>query len=236
MKLLAFDCSSPWFHGAIVGGSHDTELSLRIEHGHQELVLGLLDDLMRKAGLEPRELDGVVVGKGPGSFTGVRVAMAAAKGMALALGKPLVSVSLLDAIARQYSPLPCPPSWPLVLPVLDGKKQRFYSALFDGGKREDTWLDLGPGDLLAVLGANQRAREYGVLVCGPDAEFFKASCEGIRGDIHWVNAPPQHSFGLGLLNLGMDMLKEGRVDALDQGPEYVRTSDEDLGITLKKAR
>lgn len=236
MKLIAFDCSSPWFHGAIRGGSHDCELAIRLDHGHQEAIVPLLDGLCTRAGLKPADLDGIIVGKGPGSFTGVRVAMAAAKGFAMAAGKPLVSVSLLDAVARQLSPLPCPGSWPLLVPLLDGKKQRFYTALFDGGMRVGGWLDIGSEALLALLQENSRGKTWGVMACGPDAELFREQCAGKDGGINWVQAPPQTSFAMTLLALGQEKLAEGTLYRFDEGPEYVRVSDADLGITLKKPR
>ena len=63
------------------------------------LVLLAADALMRAAGLEPRELDGVVVGTGPGSFTGIRIGLATARGLALGLGVPVAGVSTLHAFA-----------------------------------------------------------------------------------------------------------------------------------------
>ena len=63
------------------------------------LVLRAADALMRAAGLEPRDLDGVVVGTGPGSFTGIRIGLATARGLALGLGVPVAGVSTLRAYA-----------------------------------------------------------------------------------------------------------------------------------------
>ena len=61
------------------------------------LVLFAADELLRTAGLEPRELDGIVVGTGPGSFTGIRIGLATARGLALGLGCPVAGVSTLYA-------------------------------------------------------------------------------------------------------------------------------------------
>jgi tRNA threonylcarbamoyl adenosine modification protein YeaZ len=62
-------------------------------------VLARADELAREAGIEPREIEGVVVGTGPGSFTSIRMALATARGLALALGVPVAGVSTLDAFA-----------------------------------------------------------------------------------------------------------------------------------------
>jgi tRNA threonylcarbamoyladenosine biosynthesis protein TsaB len=62
-------------------------------------VLAAADELMRTAGIEPRELDGIVVGTGPGSFTSIRMGLATARGLALALGVPVAGVTTLHAFA-----------------------------------------------------------------------------------------------------------------------------------------
>jgi tRNA threonylcarbamoyladenosine biosynthesis protein TsaB len=63
------------------------------------LILLAADGLFRAAGIEPRDLDGVVVGTGPGSFTGVRIGLATARGLALGLGVPVAGVSTLHAFS-----------------------------------------------------------------------------------------------------------------------------------------
>ena len=68
-------------------------------HTEARLVLRAADELMRAAGVVPGELDGIVVGTGPGSFTGIRIGLATARGLALALGVPVAGVSTLDAYA-----------------------------------------------------------------------------------------------------------------------------------------
>jgi tRNA threonylcarbamoyladenosine biosynthesis protein TsaB len=73
-----------------------------------------VDELLRAAGVEPRELDGVAVGTGPGSFTGIRIGIAAARGLALALGVPVAGVSTLDVLAAAG------------VPVIDAKRREVF--------------------------------------------------------------------------------------------------------------
>jgi tRNA threonylcarbamoyladenosine biosynthesis protein TsaB len=81
-------------------------------------VLEDADELLREAGAEPSELGGVVVGTGPGSFTGLRMGLAAARGLALALDVPVAGVSTLDALAAGA---------PGALPVVDAGRREIFT-------------------------------------------------------------------------------------------------------------
>ena len=95
MLILAFDTATNAATSALV---RDGEvLGERVSRAVQ--VLADADELLRAAGLAPRDLDALVVGTGPGSFTGVRIGVATARGLALALGIPVAGVSTLDALA-----------------------------------------------------------------------------------------------------------------------------------------
>ncbi len=106
MKVLAFDSSGAACSAAIRDGEGRL-LAYRFEalaRGHAERLMPMLRDVMREAGLAFSGLDVVAVTTGPGSFTGIRVGLAAARGLALASGLPLLGVTAFEAVAAVVSP------------------------------------------------------------------------------------------------------------------------------------
>jgi len=108
-------------------------------------VLEDADELLREAGVEPFELDGVVVGTGPGSFTGLRMGLAAARGLAFALDVPVAGVSTLDALAAGA---------PAALPIVDaGRREVFTRVKGEPLSAAPQELELAPGTLCVGDGA-----------------------------------------------------------------------------------
>jgi len=104
---LAFDTSGPACCAAILSG--DRVLAERVEdmaRGQAERLVPLLDELLSAAGCALQDVSRIGVGTGPGNFTGIRISVAAARGLALSLGCPAIGVSTLDALAHGL-PRPC---------------------------------------------------------------------------------------------------------------------------------
>ncbi|HLF11999.1 MAG TPA: tRNA (adenosine(37)-N6)-threonylcarbamoyltransferase complex dimerization subunit type 1 TsaB [Gammaproteobacteria bacterium] len=100
MKLLGLETSSARGSVALSTGARVIERHIQTPREQTELVLQLTAELLAEAGIELRELDGIAFGKGPGSFTGLRLAAAVAQGFALSCGVPLLPVSSLLALAQ----------------------------------------------------------------------------------------------------------------------------------------
>ena len=99
-----------------------------MRQGHAEILLGMVADMMQACGLEMAQIDRLAVTNGPGTFTGVRVGIAAMRGLALALGRPVKTYGTLEvmaAAARSDTPL---------LVAVDARRETFYVQLFDGNK------------------------------------------------------------------------------------------------------
>lgn len=131
MKLLAIDTSTERATVALAIGDdiyHDEQGSLR---QHAQLLLPMIDGLLEKSGTSLNQLDGIVFGRGPGSFTGLRIACSIAQGLAYAHDLPVFPVSSLAAIADEiyHSELDLA-SDTQVLAMLDARMQQLYWGCF----------------------------------------------------------------------------------------------------------
>lgn len=99
-------------------------------HSHSQLLTSLIENCMRDAGRSLKDLDAIAVSKGPGSFTGLRIGAATAKGLCYALDKPLIAVNTLLSMASVLRELASPPDNTLFCPMLDARRMEVYSAIF----------------------------------------------------------------------------------------------------------
>jgi tRNA threonylcarbamoyladenosine biosynthesis protein TsaB len=135
MRVLAIDtaleaCSAAVLDtGAGAVSAHD---SLPMQRGHAEALMPLLARVMQRAGATFAELDRIAVTTGPGSFTGLRVGIAAARGLALAAGKPAVGITTLAAYAAPL--IAADDSLPVVA-VIDARHEHVYLQVFGPGGR-----------------------------------------------------------------------------------------------------
>ena len=126
MKILAIDSSAISAGCAIVDGENlIAESFVRVGLTHSETLLPMVSNTLANAKLTANDLDCYAVSSGPGSFTGIRIGVAAVKGMAFTDGTPCVGVSTLEAIAWN-----CAACDGIICSVMDARRQQVYNALF----------------------------------------------------------------------------------------------------------
>ena len=126
MKILGIDTST--MMGAVGIVDDDAliaELRTNIELTHSERLMLHIDSLLKSAHLTLADIDGYSVTLGPGSFTGLRIGIAAVKAMAYATGKPVAGVQTLDVLADNL-----PYAKYQVCPILDARKKQVYAAIY----------------------------------------------------------------------------------------------------------
>ena len=151
MRVLAVETSTLSGGAALLDDERVVgEYTLDVRVTHAERLMAAIDQLLRDAGWTARDLDGLAVSVGPGSFTGLRVGLSTVKGLALALAIPVAAVPTLDAMAAMlpFAALP-------VCPVLDARKREVYASLYRwdgfGMRRQWDYLAIAPDDLARRL-------------------------------------------------------------------------------------
>ncbi len=129
MKILGIDTSTPIGSVALIDDENIVaEHTLNIVQAHSSRLMPAIDTVLKWGDITPNDLDGCVVGIGPGSFTGIRIGVATAKSLCYAVDKPIVGVSTLEAIAYNLR-------WTdgFVCPILDARRREIYGSIFHGG-------------------------------------------------------------------------------------------------------
>jgi tRNA threonylcarbamoyladenosine biosynthesis protein TsaB len=168
MKILALDTATENCSAALLVDGKLTSREMEFDRGHGEHILPMIDLLLIEAGLRLADVDAIAFGRGPGGFTGVRLAASIAQGLAFGAGKPVVPVSDLAALAQRAFDLAfCPER---VLVCSDARMQEVYWACFQ----------LAENGLGKVLGAER--------VGPPQSVVLPAS---------WSDAQPRSIAGIG---------------------------------------
>ncbi len=130
MRILGLDTSTEYCSVALWQDGAVMEHCELVGQKHSELLISMLDALLKAAGLTLQQLDGIAFGMGPGSFTGVRIACGATQGLALGANLPVVGVCTLEALAQASG-------HDKVIAALDARMAELYFAAYQ--KRDDGW-------------------------------------------------------------------------------------------------
>lgn len=173
MTLLAIDTSAAACAACVYDVAAGREIAREVRDigkGHAEHLLGVIETALARAGMDFQALDRIVVGIGPGSFTGIRVGVSAARGLALALKIPAVGVASLEAIAAEASALA---GVPPVLAALDAGRGGIHAGIYDaaGSVLAAPWLST-PDE------AAREAARHGAVLAGSAAATVAAEADG----------------------------------------------------------
>lgn len=222
MRLLALETATLAGGAALIeDGRLVGESRLNIALTHSERLMAVVDRLLQDCGWDVASLAALAVSIGPGSFTGLRVGAATAKGLALALEIPVAPVPTLDALAATL-----PFADAAVCPLLTARRDEVYGSLYrwSGSAMERQWeyVALSPAALAARLEAPVIVLGDGVAVCRP---FLARLGPGVR------EADPVHSLpspaAVGALGHAI-LAAGGGIPAEQLAPLYLRPSEAEL--------
>jgi len=200
---------------------------------HSELVMDMIDGIVKKAALKPSDLDGCLCMGGPGSFTGLRIGYSIAKGLALSLSIPFAPIPTLDCIAYHcLSSLPQRGGDCLLLPVIFAGKNTFYSALFRGKERLKPDTDTGSSEIAETIGSFKNEK---ITVTGPAATALYDNLPPEFKSTTSVNCENRgYAREMILIGKDRDLFIKDNTAYLYSGPDYIRKTDAEIQISTRK--
>ena len=234
MKVLALDSSGLVASVALAEDDNLIgEYTVNYKKTHSQTLLPMLDAVVSMVELDLATVDAIAVAKGPGSFTGLRIGSATAKGLGLALGKPLVEVPTVDALAYNL--------WganTLVCPLMDARRGQTYTGIyaFEGGEMRT--LEAQCAVDIAQITEKLNARGRAVTFLGDGVAVFREYLEvHLRVPFLFAPAHLNKQRAGAVAALACEYLKKGIiVDAREHRPEYLRLSQAERERQEKEKR
>ena len=224
MKILGLDSSGLVASVAIVEDNDlKGEYTVNYKKTHSQTLLPMLDEVAKMIELDLNSIDAIAVSGGPGSFTGLRIGSATAKGLGLALGKPLIHIPTVDALAYNLAG-----NRDIICPLMDARRNQVYTGIYQ--------MD---GDKLQVLEAQMAVEidelakklcTYGkpVIFLGDGVPVHKDRLEKelmTNYDIAFAPAHMNQQRAAAVGMLGIQYYKEGKTEtAMEHKPDYLRVS------------
>ncbi len=224
MKALAIDSSASCITIAAKNENNTVTLTLDIGMRQSEKILPAIDTVLKEAELTPSELDYTALAKGPGTFTGLRLAFAALKAIELSHAVPVYGVGTLELYAYPYRALPHK-----VISVIDAKKEQFFAAVYDG---KDVLFEAQDTDLDTILDFIEDGET--VIVTGADAALFSNTLRARNSSITTLELPFQGISAQSLFMLAEEQIAK-KMPPLQayEGPAYMRKSEAELALERK---
>lgn len=229
MKIIALDSSGLVASVAIIeDGTLIGEYNIQYKKTHSQTLLPMLDELKNVVELDLNTVDAIALAKGPGSFTGLRIGSATAKGLGFALEKPIIEIPTLDGLAcNLYG------TDKLVCPIMDARRNQVYTGIYEFVKEEGIPVryklhGLFPQSAIAIEEIARHCNSFDreVIFLGDGVPVFEKKLSELM-KVPYGFAPAhmnrQRAAAFGIL--AEDYYMEGKmVSAAEHAPEYLRPS------------
>ncbi len=232
MRVLAIDSSGMTATVAVVEDTQTiAEYTVNFKKTHSQTLLPMIDTMGKMIELDLKSIDAIAVAGGPGSFTGLRIGSATAKGLGLALEKPLIHVPTVDGLA--YNLYGCQD---IICPIMDARRKQVYTGMYTFARRElegskETELVL---DVLEAQNASpideliERLNIHGrpVVFLGDGVPVYQDVIkEKMRVPFSFAPASTNRQRAAVVGALGIQYYKEGKFEtAMEHQPDYLRVS------------
>lgn len=228
MRILALDSSGLVASVAVVEGDLVNEeiiaeYTVNYKKTHSQTLLPMLDEIVKMTELDLNTVDAIAVAGGPGSFTGLRIGSATAKGLGLALNKPLIHVPTLEGLAYNLCGTDS-----IVCPVMDARRGQVYTGIYEFKGDELAVLQDQTAISIEELGEKLRTYNKKIIFLGDGVPVFKeVLTEQIMAgyDIAFAPANINRQRAASIGTLALRYYWKGKTEsAADHQPDYLRMS------------
>ncbi len=222
MRILALDSSGLVATVAILEEEQTiAEYTVNYKKTHSQTLLPMLDEIVRMTEFDLSTVDAIAISGGPGSFTGLRIGAATAKGLGLALNKPLIHIPTVDGMAyRMYG------CQGLICPMMDARRNQVYTGIYRWEQSEFRVVE--PQMAISVQELIEKLNQYGepVTFLGDGVPVYQAQLsEGLQVLFDTAPAHMNRQSAAAVGALGIKYYKEGKIEtAMEHRPDYLRLS------------
>ena len=234
MRILAIDSSSMVATVAVTtDGILNAEYTINHKRTHSQTLLPMIDEICKTIELDMDSIDAIAISGGPGSYTGLRIGSATAKGFGLALNKPIINVPTMDALAyNMFS------SKYIICPMMDARRGQVYTGIyrFDGTEM----ITIKEQCIIMIDELIYELDKIGmpVMFLGDGVDTQKETIEMKMGSEHYyAPASMNRQKASALASLAEIYYKDGKYEnAGDHKPEYLRLSQAERELKEKMAK
>ena len=218
MKLLAIETSALVASCAILDEEKViAEYTLNFKLTHSQTIMPMIDEIIKRTGFSPKELDYIACSRGPGSFTGLRIGAATAKGLAMGYGIPIIPVPTIKALAYNVSN-----TEKLICPIMDARREQVYTGVFRWNKENLTEVFEEEATTIDDIIEKVLSLKEEVIFLGDGVSVHKEKLNKYENfSFAPINNNHQRAASIGAI--GLEMAKEGKaVHGREFYPVYLR--------------
>lgn len=228
MRILALDSSGLVASVAVVKADEKeehliAEYTVNYKKTHSQTLLPMLDEVAKMTELDMGSIDAIAVAAGPGSFTGLRIGSATAKGLGLALNKPLIAVPTLEGLAYNLCGVDA-----IVCPIMDARRGQVYTGIYEFHENELIVLEGQMAISIEELGRKLLKYDRRIIFLGDGVSVFREILKEklMAGrDISFAPCNMNCQRAASVAALGIRYYRDGRLEgAAEHEPEYLRVS------------
>jgi len=228
MNLLAIETAASILSVAVLKNKEIFVSETIAGTKHSELVMELIDVLMKKAALEPKDLNGILCMGGPGSFTGLRIGYSIAKGLALSLSIPFAPVPTLECIVNNERF-----KQGITLAVIEARKNACFNAFFKDGNRLSEDKDSELSQITDEIAQYVKDGEKITLTGYGANVLYETLPDEFKANITLVDENEGYAKELIAIAESKNLFSNDCTANLYSGPEYIRKTDAEIAKELE---